>query len=163
METSGNLANPWSTLLVPLVDLTSRNAGSAERWSRTELSWAAEVFVLHLFRAGLTGGNWLFCSSAHRGRYQQSGFLSLRPKNSALSSRFNVNPCGNLKMSPWSSMEHKSFLPYWILPQVWDAQFTSSFKLCCTFSQSAIKSNSAHSALVIKKLGMLSKHTELLL
>lgn len=119
IKTSGNTANPWSTFLVLLVDLTSRNAGSAERWSRTELSGSEEVFVLCLFWAGLTGGIILFVplpvlqisadTCLPHSRYQQSGFLSPRPKNSAFSSRFNVNPCSNVKMSPWTSLEHKSF------------------------------------------------------
>ena len=116
IETLGNIANPLRTLLVPLVGLTSRNAGSAERWSRTELSGSEESLPLLSL---VDWENWPFCSSAltanlcytclPHSRYQQSGFLSLRPKNSAFSSRFNVNPCSNLKMSPWNLLEHKSF------------------------------------------------------
>lgn len=76
------------------------------------------VFVLHLFWAGLSGGTGLFVAlpllqiSAYTClphlRYQQ-GFLSLRPKNSPFSSRFNVNPCSNLKISPRTLLEYKSF------------------------------------------------------
>lgn len=77
------------------------------------------VFVLCLFWAWLTGGIGLFVplplleisayTCSHHSRYEQLDFLSLRPKNSAFSSRFNVNPCSNLKMSAWTWLEFMSF------------------------------------------------------
>lgn len=77
------------------------------------------VFVLHLLWAGFTGGIGLFdplhllkispYTCLLHSRYHQLGFLSLRPKSSPFSSRFNVNSCSNLKMSPWASLEYKSF------------------------------------------------------
>lgn len=55
IETSENIANPWRTLPVLLVDLTSRNAGCAKGWSRTELSGSEESLFSASFELGWLG------------------------------------------------------------------------------------------------------------
>lgn len=58
IETSGDMAKAWSTLLVPPVDPASWNAGPSERCWRIELAVRIRraIFVLHFFQVVWIGG-----------------------------------------------------------------------------------------------------------